>query len=132
MPSYINQLLVVGGNTTNFGVTTNSSNPEYGLYYNATQEPCQSSLNFFSKLSDKLLTMVKSLKKQFDECKNAITTRAKGFILAEVEVKTAPLNVKYEYVEYIKRYGPPTNGIFEEEKLILLRKELGISTATSL
>jgi hypothetical protein len=37
------------------------------------------------------------------------------------------LGIKYEYVEYIKQYGPPPDGIFNEEKLAAIRIELGIS-----
>ncbi len=89
------------------------------------QEECQSSITFFSKMSDKLLSMVKSLKKQFEECSKK-TEVARGTILAEIEAPKMVLGVKLEYVEYIKRYGPPTDGIFEEAKLQLLRAELGI------
>jgi hypothetical protein len=124
MPSYINRLFFGNGN----------GNGGYGCEpcCNKSEEPCQSSLNFFSKLSEKMLTMVKSLKKQFEECRAQITSKAKGFLLAEVEVKTTPLSVKYEYIEYIKQYGPPENGIFDETKLQKLRDELGISNQVSL
>ena len=140
MPSYVNRLLIMQSNAIN-----GSSGTNLGTVYgtpvsitdiccnnNTTQEPCKESLNFFSKLSEKMLTMVKSLKKQFEECKAQITTKAKGFLLAEVEVKTTPLSVKYEYIEYIKQYGPPENGIFDETKLQKLRDELGISNQVSL
>jgi hypothetical protein len=123
MPSYINRLIQFGTNG-GYGCCESRSAPK--------EDSCQSSLNFFTKLTEKMVIMVKSLKQQFEECRKQITTKAKGFLLAEVEVKTAPLNVKYEYIEYIKRYGPPTNGVFDEDKLKKLRTELGLDTQTSL
>lgn len=94
------------------------------------QEDCQSSITFFSKMSDKLLNMVKSLKKQFEACSKP-TQSARGAILAEIETPQMVLGVKMEYVEYIKRFGPPAEGIFEEAKLQQLRAELGIPEPNS-
>jgi hypothetical protein len=94
------------------------------------QEDCQSSITFFSKMSEKLLNMVKSLKKQFEACSKP-TTQAKGAILAQIDTPQMVLGVKIEYLEYIKRFGPPSDGIFEENKLKQLRAELGISENNS-
>jgi hypothetical protein len=92
-------------------------------------DSCQSSISFFSKLSEKMLDMVNTLKKQFEECKeNARPIQAKGFFLASVETPQMVIGVKIEYLEYIKRYGPPSNGLFDETLLQRLRTELGIAT----
>lgn len=96
---------------------------------NNTTESCQSSISFFSKLSEKMLDMVNTLKKQFQECKdNARPTQTKGFFLASIETPKMVIGVKMEYIEYIKRYGPPSDGIFNESLLQKLRIELGIVT----
>jgi len=85
------------------------------------------SLEFFEVLSDKLAIMVTSLKTQFEECHAAAKPEyAQGFVLVSIDVPNSTLGVKLEYVEYIKRYGPPTNGIFDQGKLALLRSELGL------
>jgi hypothetical protein len=53
---------------------------------------------------------------------------ASGFLLASIEAPQMTIGVKYEYIEYIKRYGPPPDGKFDETKLQQLRAELGITT----
>ncbi len=89
----------------------------------------ETSISFFSKLSEKMLDMVKTLKQQFEECKaNAKPTQTKGFFLASIEAPKMVLGVKHEYIEYIKRYGPPQNGVFDETLLERIRTELGIIT----
>ena len=86
-------------------------------------------MDFFETLSDKLVCMVISLQKQFDECHAAAATQNEGgFVLVEIDVPKQSLGIKYEYIEYIKRYGPPCDGIFCEEKLKCLRTELGIES----
>jgi hypothetical protein len=95
-------------------------------------EACQSSLLFFNALSGKMLDMVSTLKQQFAECAaNATNTVASGFFLVKISTKSGTLGVKLEYVEYIKRYGPPTDGIFDETLLQQLRDELGISETSN-
>ena len=87
----------------------------------------ESSVVFFAKMSDKLLDMVKSLQEQFEElkkCQNA--TIAKGAMLAEIETPQMVLGVGQEYLEYIKRHGPPHEGIFEKHLLNMIRAQLGI------
>lgn len=114
MPSYITKKASGGGGAC---CTTNNT------------EACQSSISFFSKLSEKMLDMVNTLKKQFQECKdNAKPNQVKGFFLASVETPKMVIGVKMEYLEYIKRYGPPSDGRFEETLLEKLRVELGIVT----
>ena len=87
----------------------------------------ESSVVFFAKMPDKLLDMVKSLQEQFEDlkkCQNA--TVAQGAMLAEIETPEMVLGVGQEYLEYIKRHGPPENGIFEKHLLAMIRAQLGI------
>jgi hypothetical protein len=85
------------------------------------------SLEFFETLTDKLVCMVTSLQEQFEECHAAAQPQyAEGFVLVEVEIPKQTLGVKLEYLEYIKRYGPPCDGKFCEEKLRCLRAEMGL------
>jgi hypothetical protein len=70
--------------------------------------------------------MTKSLKKQFAELEaNAgkDTKNALGPVLASISI-SAPLTYRYEYAIYIRRYGPPLNGIFDPIYLTLIRAEL--------
>lgn len=90
---------------------------------------CPSTTRFFQNITDKLLKMTQSLKTQFEELKkNACGQKARGAILAEVDAPKMTLGVKTEYIEYIRRFGPPDNGVFDECKLEDLRKELGIES----
>ena len=88
---------------------------------------CSSAINFLDTLSSKLLDMTKSLQQQFDECKNTNSMQASGFVLASIDVPKMVVGVKYEYIVYIQRYGPPMNGVFDESILAALRTELGIT-----
>ncbi len=106
---------------------TKSSSISGGCCTSNNTESCQSSISFFSTLSEKMLNMVNTLKKQFEECKKP-AEKAKGFFLASIEAPQMVLGVKHEYIEYIKRYGPPSDGIFNETILSRLRTELGIVT----
>lgn len=90
---------------------------------------CMSAINFLDTLSTKLLDMTKSLQLQFDEFKRIPVSQEAGFILASVNAPKMTLGVKYEYIIYIQRYGPPSTGIFDEEILIQLRTELGIDNS---
>jgi len=93
---------------------------------------CNNSLDrnsavFFNNLATKLLDMTKSIEQRMEDLsKKACQTASKGFILASIDTPQMVIGVKYEYIEYIKRYGPPIKGKFDEEKLQLLRIELGI------
>jgi hypothetical protein len=95
-------------------------------YYSAKSIP------FFDTLAGKLLVMVQSLKEQFQELKTiAYKNVASGPFLASIEVTPPPIGVKYEYIEYINRYGPPADGIFDPVILNSLRIELGITTTVT-
>jgi hypothetical protein len=78
-------------------------------------------------MSDKLLDMVKSLQEQFEELKKCQNTvMSKGAMLAEIETPEMVLGVGQEYLEYIKRHGPPCEGIFDKHLLAMIRAQLGI------
>jgi hypothetical protein len=84
------------------------------------------SMDFLDTLSKKLKELTDALKVQFDDLKKRVTVKAQGPVLASVVAKTIPIGVKQEYVLYIKEYGPPVNGKFDENLLQGLRQRLGI------
>lgn len=87
---------------------------------------------FFSNLATKLLDMSKAIEARMEELANkACHTESGGFLFASIDTPSMAIGVKYEYVEYIKRYGPPHRGKFDEHKLRKIRKELGIHTMDS-
>ena len=88
---------------------------------------------FFDKLATKLLDMSKSINERIEKIKNTVCIQQPpGVMLAKAELKSQTVGVKYEYIEYIKRYGPPENGKFDEKKLNIIRTELGIPTTNEL
>jgi hypothetical protein len=86
---------------------------------------CPSSTLFLESLTNKLIAMTTSLKEQFADLKNnqKPTLGPQAPRLVEIQVKTN-VSVKYEYIIYLKRYGPPVNGIFDPIYLSLIRAEL--------
>lgn len=90
---------------------------------------CLSAINFLDTLTGKLLDMTVALQKQFNECKATTATQEAGFILASIDAPAMSIGIKYEYIVYIQRYGPPNDGIFDEAILAQLRTELGITNA---
>ena len=84
---------------------------------------CPSTTKFFETLANKLEEMTLSLKDQFSNLVNK-TEVGRGFIIASINVAVPIINVKGEYVEYIRRYGPPQNGIFDPIYLDLIRAEI--------
>jgi hypothetical protein len=88
---------------------------------------CRDTTKFFDKLATKLKEMAESVNKRIEDIrKNAVCYTGGGVLFASIDVPTMNLEVKYEYIEYIKRYGPPLDGIFDESKLALLRNELAL------
>jgi hypothetical protein len=53
-------------------------------------------------------------------------TQPTQFILAKAEVKPDPVEVKNEYLIYLKIYGVPIYGYFEEHLLQKIREEFNI------
>jgi hypothetical protein len=86
---------------------------------------------FFNKLASKLMDMTQAIEKRIQDMSERCATPQKGFLLASIETPQMVLGVKYEYVEYIKRYGPPVKGKFDEALLEGLRIELGITNMTN-
>ncbi len=92
-----------------------------------------SSVNFLETLSEKLLAMTESLQEQFAEMtRPPPNTKDSGVYIAKIDTPQMVLGIKYEYVLYIQRYGPPDNGIFDETILANLRAELGMTTENTL
>ncbi len=88
---------------------------------------------FFNTLANKLLDMSKAIDARIAEIsKKVCQPTTKGFIFASIEAPSMVLGVKYEFVEYIKRYGPPPKGKFDPEKLNLIRNELGIGQTSNI
>ena len=119
MPSYL-----LRGNCKKYSSGGTSSSCSNGMM-------CKDTVNFYGSLASKLLTMAESIHTRIENIKkNCGGKPAKGYLIAEIEIPKMVLGVAVEYLEYIKRYGPPDNGIFDPIKLDLLRTQLGI-TATS-
>ena len=83
---------------------------------------------FFNNLAQKLLDMSKAIEKRIDDLSNKVCQpESKGFLIASIDTPSMMLGVKYEYIEYIRRYGPPDKGKFDSVLLEKLRIELGIN-----
>ena len=90
-------------------------------------QPANNSSFFLHSLADKLLLMACTIERKIDDLENQLCqTPQNGVFLVSVETPKMMLGIKYEYVEYIKRYGPPCDGKFNEVILDELRKELNI------
>jgi hypothetical protein len=113
MPRFINKNIA----TLNGSVVSGSD--LYPALYSAK------SVEFFSTLSDKLVLMTESLKAQFERLRlEAQGRRAEGPIFASITAPKMTLGVKYEYIEYINRYGPPADGIFDAALLESVKQDL--------
>ncbi len=87
------------------------------------------SLDFFDNLSKKLVLVTESLQEQFTELRKAAYARVQGGpVIASIDAPDVPIGIKYEYIEYIKRYGPPPAGAFDQTLLFAIRLEFGIKT----
>ncbi len=84
---------------------------------------------FFSNLATKLLDMTTAIQARMKELSEKVCepSSGKGVLFASIETPQMNIGIKYEYVEYITRYGPPIKGKFDEAKLAIIRAELGIS-----
>ena len=65
------------------------------------------------------------MQKQFETLRNKVVSYGEGAILATIE-STATVVVRIEYVIYIQRYGPPVDGVFDEELLNTIRTEYNV------
>jgi|688.fasta_scaffold611693_2 hypothetical protein len=98
---------------------------------NTTGCCCDSSIDsnsaiFFNNLASKILDMSKAIEKKMDDLSKQVCTQAIGFSLVQINTPSMLLGVKYEYMEYIKRYGPPDGGQFDEVLLEKIRNDLGV------
>lgn len=98
---------------------------------NTTGCCCDSSIDsnsaiFFNNLASKILDMSKAIEKKMDDLSKQVCTQAVGFSLVKIDTPSMLLGVKYEYMEYIKRYGPPDSGQFDEVLLEKIRNDLGV------
>lgn len=95
---------------------------------NSYSSACKDTTKFFGTLATKLLNMAESIHDRIEKLKTELCPKpTKGFLLAEIDAPKMVLGIKYEYVEYVRRHGPPKDGKFDEEKLDVIRAELGIS-----
>jgi hypothetical protein len=91
------------------------------------QTNCKDTTKFFWNLSQKLLDMAEAIDKKIYDLENRVCDGPTGTILfAKVDIPKQTVGIKREYIEYIKRYGSPDDGIFDPVKLELLRVEFGI------
>jgi hypothetical protein len=84
---------------------------------------------FLNSLADKLLSMSEKIDGKIKELETkqcAPLVQEPGFHLASVETPVMMIGIRYEYIEYIKRYGPPINGKFNQKIIDELRIELHI------
>ncbi len=92
---------------------------------------CKDTTRFFSNLADKLKKMAISINERIIKAnENSCKVVPGGIEFASVTLPEMKIGVKQEYIEYIIRFGPPENGIFNPEKLELIRNELGIQQNT--
>ena len=94
---------------------------------------CRDTSSFFSKLATKLMDMATTINKRIEKIQSEVKcSSGGGVLLASIDAPVMMLAIKQEYMEYIRRYGPPDGGKFDEEKLKILRTELGITTDNTL
>ena len=119
MPSYL-----LGGGTTGLGAGAGGN-----CCCTDTASLDRNSALFFNNLATKLLEMSETIQKRMEDLANRVppSQQGGGVLFASIETPAMALGVKMEYVEYIRRYGPPIKGKFDTEKLAVLRAELGIS-----
>lgn len=94
---------------------------------------CRDTSSFFSKLATKLMDMAVTINKRIEKIKSEVkSSSGGGVLLASIETPVMMLGIKVEYMEYIRRYGPPEGGKFDEGKLEIIKNELGISVENTL
>jgi hypothetical protein len=91
---------------------------------------CPSSTKFLDTLTDKLIAMATALQTRIAELESRPPPgQQRGVIFANVDVSER-VGVKFEYIIYLQRYGPPIAGIFDPIYLDLIRAELAAGTIT--
>ena len=69
--------------------------------------------------------MTTSLKQQFIDLQNnqKDVLGSRGLRLLDIGISER-VSVKQEYIIYIKRYGPPFQGVFDPERLAIIRAQI--------
>lgn len=86
---------------------------------------------FFNTLASKLLEMSQAVEAKIDEIKKNCHQPAaagRGFVFASIDTPSMVISVPPEFMEYIKRYGPPPKGKFDPIKLEIIRAQLGLGS----
>jgi hypothetical protein len=66
--------------------------------------------------------MSKTIQERISKITSQICNKSeKGVLLASIDAPVMTIAINYEYIEYIKQFGPPCNGIFDEDKLNIIR-----------
>jgi len=107
-------------------------NPTGDLGYNSCCDSIDGNTAiFFNNLAKKLVDMSKSIEKRIEDLSNKVCQpESKGILMASIDTPSMMLGVKYEYVEYVRRHGPPINGKFDPILLEEIRDNLGIKEIT--
>jgi hypothetical protein len=107
--------------------------PNYITKSNKNKDNCKDNIVFYSKLACKLLVMSETINERIKTITSQICSKNEtGVLLASIEAPVMTIAIKYEYIEYIKQYGPPCNGIFDEDKLNQIRTTLQITNSDCL
>jgi hypothetical protein len=114
MPNFLRVSSVLGGSTN-------------GCCVDNTID--RNSALFFNNMANKLLEMSLAIEGRFEDirkrCGGALPP-GPTFFFASIETPVMTVSVPAEYIEYIKRYGPPHRGCFDEEKLRFICYSMGI------
>jgi len=80
-------------------------------------------VNFLvSALQPIVSTIIPIVKKEVD---------SQAVYIAKAEVSAPVVRPKMEYFIYIQRFGPPSDGAFDEQALNIIREELGLPVSPS-
>jgi hypothetical protein len=94
---------------------------------------CRDTSSFLSKLASKLMDMAIAINTRIENIKKQVNCPSeRGVLMASIDAPVMAIAINIEYIEYIKRYGPPEGGKFDTDKLNLIKNELGITEETRL
>lgn len=94
---------------------------------------CRDTSSFFSKLATKLMDMAVTINKRIEKIQSEVKcSSGGGVLLASIEAPVMMLAIKVEYMEYVRRYGPPDGGKFDQEKINIIKNDLGITDNNTL
>lgn len=83
-------------------------------------------LEFADKLTDKLSLMINAIDVRIKAALSTSQQKPVGDIagFGYVKIPTIKVEIKREYMLYLMRYGPPSDGIFDLDLLHKLREEI--------